>query len=136
MEIYIITNNYHRAKEYFRRIYNLYNKKYLFLNTVKLQAKVIIDNQTLISIDTIIIHNINDLCGYRFNKGIIYIDSCLYNNEDIFQEILCRSTKDCELKRLKVFIILRNGEKIIDKFKDSNSQYIELEKHKIFWKDI
>lgn len=101
MEIYIITNNYHRAKEYFRRIYNLYNKTYLFLNTIKLQAKVIIDNQTLISIDTIIIHNINDLCGYRFNKGIIYIDSCLYNNEDIFQEILRRSTKDCELKRLK-----------------------------------
>ena len=39
-------------------------------------------------------------------------------------------------KRKKVFVILRNGEKIIDKFKDSNSQYIELEKHKIFWKDI
>lgn len=39
-------------------------------------------------------------------------------------------------KGKKVFIILRNGEKIIDKFKDSNSQYIELEKHKIFWKDI
>lgn len=44
MEIYIITNNYHRAKEYFRRIYNLYNKTYLFLNTIKLQAKVIIDS--------------------------------------------------------------------------------------------
>ena len=39
-------------------------------------------------------------------------------------------------KGKKIFIILRNGEKIIDKFKDSNSQYIELEKHKIFWKDI
>ena len=39
-------------------------------------------------------------------------------------------------KGKKVFIILRNGEKIIDKFKDSNSQYIELETHKIFWKDI
>lgn len=39
-------------------------------------------------------------------------------------------------KGKKVFVILRNGEKIIDKFKDSNSQYIELEKHKIFWKDI
>jgi len=60
MEIYIITNNHHRAKEYVRRICNFYNKKYLFLNTVKLQAKVIIDNKTLISIDTIIIHNIND----------------------------------------------------------------------------
>jgi hypothetical protein len=100
MEIYIITNNYHRAKKYFRRIYNLYNKEYLFLNTIKLQAKVYRPSN-LISIDTIIIHNINDLCGYRFNKGIIYIDSCLYNNKDIFQEILCRSTKDCELKRLK-----------------------------------
>ena len=39
-------------------------------------------------------------------------------------------------KGKKVYKILRNGEKIIDKFKDSNSQYIELEKHKIFWKDI
>lgn len=39
-------------------------------------------------------------------------------------------------KGKKVFIILRNGEKIIDKFKNSNSRYIELEKHKIFWKDI
>lgn len=39
-------------------------------------------------------------------------------------------------KGKKVFVILRNGEKIIDKFKDSNSQYIELETHKIFWKDI
>jgi len=41
------------------------------------------------------------LCGYRFNKGIIYIDSYLYDNEDIFREILYRSSKDCELKRLK-----------------------------------
>ena len=39
-------------------------------------------------------------------------------------------------KGKKVFIILKDGEKIIDKFKDSNSQYIELETHKIFWKDI
>ena len=39
-------------------------------------------------------------------------------------------------KGKKVFAILRNGEEIIDKFKDSNSRYIELEKHKIFWKDI
>lgn len=35
-------------------------------------------------------------------------------------------------KGKKALIILKNGEKIIDKFKDSNSQYIELEKHKIF----
>lgn len=39
-------------------------------------------------------------------------------------------------KGKKVFIILKGGEKIIDKFKDSNSQYIELKNHKIFWKDI
>lgn len=36
----------------------------------------------------------------------------------------------------KVLIILNNGEKVIGKFKGSNSKYIKLENRKIKWKDM
>ena len=39
-------------------------------------------------------------------------------------------------KRKRVLLILKSGEKIIDKFVDSNSNYIVLENGKYNWKDI
>ena len=39
-------------------------------------------------------------------------------------------------KGKRVLLILKSGEKIIDKFVDSNSNYIVLEKGKYNWKDI
>lgn len=39
-------------------------------------------------------------------------------------------------KGKRVFLILKSGEKIIDKFVDSNSNYIILENGKYNWKDI
>ncbi len=39
-------------------------------------------------------------------------------------------------KGKRVLLILESGEKIIDKFVDSNSNYIVLENGKYNWKDI
>lgn len=39
-------------------------------------------------------------------------------------------------KGKRVLLILKSGEKIIDKFVDSNSNYIILENGKYNWKDI
>lgn len=39
-------------------------------------------------------------------------------------------------KGKRVFIKLNNGNKIIDKFVDSTSQYLILENNKIKWSDI
>ena len=39
-------------------------------------------------------------------------------------------------KGKRVYIVLNNGQEIIDKFVDSTSQYLILENNKIKWKDI
>ena len=39
-------------------------------------------------------------------------------------------------KGKRVLVILHTGEKIVGKFKDSTSKYIELEKRTINWSDI
>lgn len=39
-------------------------------------------------------------------------------------------------KGKRILLILKSGEKIIDKFVDSNSNYIVLENGKYNWKDI
>lgn len=39
-------------------------------------------------------------------------------------------------KGQRIFIILNNGIKIVDRFMYSKSKYIELEKQNIHWKDI
>lgn len=39
-------------------------------------------------------------------------------------------------KGKRVYVVLNNGQEIIDKFVDSTSQYLILENNKIKWKDI
>lgn len=36
----------------------------------------------------------------------------------------------------KVYVTLKDGTVIVDKFVDSTSKYLKLENNKIFWKDI